>query len=69
MSMFYCAAHDVMEDSDFVGYHVTTEGDEVCEAAAEEAYGSFEDEADYYADWQSQYDDDPNPYAGTYSED
>ena len=52
MSMFYCTSHDVMEDSDFVGYHVTMEGDEVCDDAA-----------------SAMYDDDPNPYAGTYSED
>ena len=33
----------------------------------------YEDEADYYASWRdadahAQYDDDPSPYAGTYSE-
>lgn len=28
----------------------------------------FEDEADYYASWRDECDDDPNPYAGTYSE-
>jgi hypothetical protein len=31
MSMFYCTAHDVMEDSDFVGYRVTEAGEEVCD--------------------------------------
>ena len=28
----------------------------------------FEDEADYHASWRDECDDDPNPYAGTYSE-
>jgi hypothetical protein len=39
MSMFYCTAHDTMEDSDFVGYHVTREGEEMCDDAADEVLG------------------------------
>ena len=34
--MFYCTAHDVMEDSDFVGYQVTEAGEEVCDEAGDE---------------------------------
>jgi hypothetical protein len=62
--MFYCTSHDVMEDSDFVGYHVTMEGDEVCDDAASAMYD--DDPNPYAARLDSPT---PNPYAGTYSED
>lgn len=38
------------------------------ERAEYEAYLDECEAGDYYDDWHSQYDDDPSPYDGTYSE-
>ena len=73
MSVFYCIAHDRIEDSDFVGYYVTNSGEEMCEASADEMFTEYDtdgqpiDTQGWYDNFQ--YDDDPNPYSGTYSED
>jgi hypothetical protein len=40
MSMFYCHAHDEMEDSDFVGHEMDREGHEFCEDGYAETYDS-----------------------------
>jgi hypothetical protein len=42
VSTFYCTAHAQLEDSDFVGYHVTESGDEMCTEAADEMHGGFD---------------------------
>lgn len=67
MSMFYCIAHDRVEDSDSVGYEVTNAGEEMCAEAYDEMMSDLDREADYDA-YMAQYDNDPSPYDGTYSE-
>jgi len=73
MSMFYCIAHDRLEDSDFVGYEVTNAGEELCGSAYDEMmsdrYDERNDGTGYDFDaYMAQYDNDPSPYDGTYSE-
>lgn len=77
MSMFYCIAHDRMEDSDFVGYEVTNAGEEMCGEAYTEMMSdeylyedsrSYEDKGQEYDEYMAQWDYEPSPYDGTYSE-
>lgn len=77
MSMFYCTSHGRLEDSDFVGYEVTNAGEEFCEEGYAEMMSddylyedsrSYEDKGQEYDDFMAQYDNDPSPYDGTYSE-
>jgi hypothetical protein len=37
MSMFYCEEHDRVEDSDYVGYNINAQGDEVCDEGLDRA--------------------------------
>lgn len=67
MSMFYCIAHDRVEDSDSVGYEVTNAGEEMCAEAYDEMMG-MQDTSWYDEAYIAQYDNDPSPYDGTYSE-
>lgn len=65
MSMFYCVAHDRLEDSDFVGYEVTNTGEEMCGEAYEEM---MSDREMGYDDFMAHVDYEPSVYDGTYSE-
>ena len=65
MSMFYCIAHDRLEDSDSTGYEVTNAGEEMCAEAYDEMMSDREMGYDAY---MAQYDYEPSPYDGTYSE-
>lgn len=69
MSMFYCVAHDRMEDSDATGYEVTNAGEEMCWEAYDEMMG-MENTGwyDVLQEYIDQPDNDPSPYDGTYSE-
>lgn len=68
MSMFYCIAHDRVEDSDSVGYEVTNAGEEMCAEAYDEMMGTQDGTGYDFDAYMAQYDYEPSPYDGTYSE-